>query len=482
MMKAERLAGLEPASVFGYFEKICSIPHGSGNTKAISDYLVTFAKEHGLAYIQDELNNVLMFQDGTPGYEDHEPVILQGHMDMVCEKSPDCPIDFAVDGLDVTHDDTCVFANGTTLGGDDGIAVAYCLALLSDPTIPHPPLEVIITVDEETGMYGADGVDLSMFKGKRMINLDSEDEGIFTVSCAGGARAGICLPLSRHAVYGPCIKLTVDGLVGGHSGMEIDKNRANANKVMGMFLDEIKKRMPLCLTAIGGGSKDNAITRSCTASLVAMGMELEQINDIAASLQEKIRTEYAESNAVISADNIDALGGNALSTQDTDKIIGLLCAAPNGIQAMCADMPDLVQTSLNMGIVKMDADSFTMTFSVRSSVNQEKVDLLKKLEDLAGMYGAEFSSTGDYPAWEYRAESVLRDTMVAQYRQMYGQDPQVVSIHAGLECGLLGQKIDGLDAVSIGPQMHDIHTNRERLEIDSTRRVWEFLLAVLKAL
>lgn len=481
-MKAERLAGLEPASVFGYFEKICSIPHGSGNTKAISDYLVSFAKEHGLAYIQDELNNVLMFQDGTPGYEDHEPVILQGHMDMVCEKSPDCSIDFAVDGLDVTHDDTCVFANGTTLGGDDGIAVAYCLALLSDPTIPHPPLEIIITVDEETGMYGADGVDLSMFKGKRMINLDSEDEGIFTVSCAGGARAGIRLPLSRHAVYGPCIKLTVDGLVGGHSGMEIDKNRANANKVMGMFLDEIKKRMPLCLTAIGGGSKDNAITRSCTASLVAMGMELEQINDIAASLQEKIRTEYAEPNAVISADNIDALGGNALSTQDTDKIIGLLCAAPNGVQAMCADMPDLVQTSLNMGIVKMDADSFTMTFSVRSSVNQEKVDLLKKLEDLAGMYGAEFSSTGDYPAWEYRAESVLRDTMVAQYRQMYGQDPQVVSIHAGLECGLLGQKIDGLDAVSIGPQMHDIHTNRERLEIDSTRRVWEFLLAVLKAL
>ena len=482
MMKAERLAGLEPASVFGYFEKICSIPHGSGNTKAISDYLVSFAKEHGLAYIQDELNNVLMFQDGTPGYEDHEPVILQGHMDMVCEKSPDCSIDFAVDGLDVTHDDTCVFANGTTLGGDDGIAVAYCLALLSDPTIPHPPLEIIITVDEETGMYGADGVDLSMFKGKRMINLDSEDEGIFTVSCAGGARAGIRLPLSRHAVYGPCIKLTVDGLVGGHSGMEIDKNRANANKVMGMFLDEIKKRMPLCLTAIGGGSKDNAITRSCTASLVAMGMELEQINDIAASLQEKIRTEYAEPNAVISADNIDALGGNALSTQDTDKIIGLLCAAPNGVQAMCADMPDLVQTSLNMGIVKMDADSFTMTFSIRSSVNQEKVDLLKKLENLAGMYGAEFSSTGDYPAWEYRAESVLRDTMVAQYRQMYGQDPQVVSIHAGLECGLLGQKIDGLDAVSIGPQMHDIHTNRERLEIDSTRRVWEFLLAVLKAL
>lgn len=482
MMKAERLAGLEPASVFGYFEKLCSIPHGSGNTKMISDYLVSFAKERGLEYIQDGLNNVLIFQEGTAGYEDHEPVILQGHMDMVCEKTPDSPIDFAVDGLDVTHDDTCVFAKGTTLGGDDGIAVAYCLALLDDKSIPHPPLEVIFTVDEETGMFGAVGVDLSMLKGKRMINIDSEEEGVFTVSCAGGARAGIELPISRHAVYGPCIKLTVDGLVGGHSGVEIDKNRANANKVMGMFMDEIKKRMPLCLTAISGGSKDNAITRSCTASVVAMGMELEQINEIAQQLQEKIRAEFAEPNAIITADNIDALGGNALSTQDTDKIIGLLCAAPNAIQAMCQDMPDLVQTSLNMGIIKLDGDCFKMTFSVRSSVNQEKVDLLKQLEDLAKIYGASFSSTGDYPAWEYKADSQLRDIMVAQYEKMFGTKPQVVSIHAGLECGLFAQKISDLDAVSIGPQMHDIHTNRERLEIESTRRMWEFLLAALKAM
>ncbi len=482
MMKAERLAGLEPASVFGYFEKLCSIPHGSGNTKMISDYLVSFAKERGLGYIQDGLNNVLIFQEGTAGYEDHEPVILQGHMDMVCEKTPDSPIDFAVDGLDVIHDDTCVFAKGTTLGGDDGIAVAYCLALLDDKSIPHPPLEVIFTVDEETGMFGAVGVDLSMLKGKRMINIDSEEEGVFTVSCAGGARAGIELPISRHAVYGPCIKLTVDGLVGGHSGVEIDKNRANANKVMGMFMDEIKKRMPLCLTAIAGGSKDNAITRSCTASVVAMGMELEQINDIAEQLQAKIRTEFAEPNAIVTADNIDALGGNALSTQDTDKIIGLLCAAPNAIQAMCQDMPDLVQTSLNMGIIKLDGDCFKMTFSVRSSVNQEKVDLLKQLEDLAKMYGASFSSTGDYPAWEYKADSQLRDIMVAQYEKMFGAKPQVVSIHAGLECGLFAQKISDLDAVSIGPQMHDIHTNRERLEIESTRRMWEFLLAALKAM
>ena len=479
-MTAQKLAGLEPASVMGYFEKLCSIPHGSGNTKMISDYLVSFAKEHELKYIQDELNNVILFGPASAGYEDHEPVILQGHMDMVCEKDADCAIDFATDGLDVTHDGEWIFAKGTTLGGDDGIAVAYALALLADRSIPHPPLEVIITVDEETGMYGAVGIDLSELKGKRMINMDSEEEGIFTVSCAGGARANIHLPVSRHAVYGPCIRLTVDGLAGGHSGVEIHKNRANANKVMGEFLSQIKSKMPLCLTALSGGSKDNAIPRSCTASLVAMGMDLEPINDIAAKLQEKIRAEYDEPEAVVSADNIEALGGNALSTQDTDKVIGLLCAAPNGVQAMCADMPGLVQTSLNLGIAKLEADGFAMTFSVRSSVKQEKLELLQKLHDLANLYDCAMEEKGHYPAWEYKTDSALRILMVDKYRQMFGQEPEVVSIHAGLECGLFGEKIPGLDSVSIGPDMQDIHTSRERLNIASVERMWKYLLELLK--
>lgn len=481
-MNAQRLAGLEPASVFGFFEKICSIPHGSGDTKRISDYLVSFAQERGLRYIQDELNNVILFAPGSAGYEDHEPVILQGHMDMVCEKDADCPIDFSVDGLDVTHDGECVFARGTTLGGDDGIAVAYALALLDDKKIPHPPLEVIITVDEETGMFGADGIDLSGLKGKRMINLDSEDEGIFTVSCAGGARSTITMPAPRHAVYGPCIRLSVDGLAGGHSGVEIQKNRANANKVMGELLSQIKQRIPLCLTALSGGSKDNAIPRSCTASLVAMGMDLEPINAIVTELQAKIRREYDEPEAVISADNIDALGGNALSTKDTDKVIGLLCAAPNGVQAMCADMPELVQTSLNMGISKLEGEVFRMTFSVRSSVNQEKMDLLARLRELAKLYDCECSEVGHYPAWEYKTDSALRELMVDKYTAMFGKAPQVVSIHAGLECGLFGQKIPGLDSVSMGPQMHDIHTSREKLEIASTQRMWNYLLSVLEAM
>lgn len=480
-MTVNRLAGLEPAAVFGYFEKICSIPHGSQNTKAISDYLVSFAQEQGLRYIQDESNNVILFQEGTAGYEDHPPVILQGHMDMVCEKDADCLLDMAVDGLDVTHDDQFVYAKGTTLGGDDGIAVAYALALLANRSIPHPPLEVIITVDEEIGMLGADAIDLSELKGRTLINLDSEDEGIFTVSCAGGATATITLPAERRAVYGPCVRLTVEGLRGGHSGVEIHKNIANANKVMGEFLSRVQNLMPLCITSLSGGAKDNAIPRFCQVTLVAMGMGLERINDIAQQLQQQIRETYDEPEAIVRGDDVDALGGNALSAEATSKVIALLCAAPNGAQAMSEAMPGLVQTSLNMGIAKLDKD-VKLTFSVRSSVNDEKQALLGRLRELAAFYGAEYSQMGEYPAWEYKADSSLREIMVSTYVRMFGKEPQVVAIHAGLECGLLGQKLSDLDCVSIGPQMHDIHTSREKLDIESTRRTWEFLLEVLKAL
>ena len=480
-MDAMKLAGLEPAAVFGYFEEICAIPHGSRNTRAISDYLVNFAKARNLRYIQDEANNVIISQDGTCGYEDHEPVILQGHMDMVCEKDAECPLDMAVDGLDVTHDDKFVFAKGTTLGGDDGIAIAYALALMDDTTIPHPPLEVIVTVDEEIGMLGADVIDLSMLKGRTLINLDSEDEGIFTVSCAGGATATLNLPEERRAVYGPCIRLSVDGLQGGHSGAEIHKNRANANKIMGEFMSRIQAMMPLCLTSFSGGTKDNAIPRSCQANMVAMGINLERINTVAEALQAEVREKYDEPEATVQAFDVDALGGNALTTEVTAKVIALLCACPNGVQAMSEEMPGLVQNSLNLGIAKL-GNGMSLTFSVRSSVNAEKQELLGKLKELAEFYGASYTQMGEYPAWEYKADSKLRDVMVGTYAEMFGKEPKVLAIHAGLECGLLGEKLPGLDCVSIGPQMHDIHTSREKLDIASTERTWKFLLEVLKAL
>lgn len=480
-MKASKLAGLAPESVFAYFEKLCSIPHGSGNTKAISDYLVSFAREQGLRYIQDDTNNVIIFSDGTAGYENHAPVIIQGHMDMVCEKDADCPIDMVSEGLDVTHDGSYVFAKGTTLGGDDGIAVAYALALLADRSIAHPPLEIVITVDEETGMFGAADIDLSMLKGRVLLNIDSEEEGIFTVSCAGGARATISLPVERRAVYGPCVRLTVEGLQGGHSGVEIHKNRANANKVMGEFLSRVQQLMPVCITKLSGGAKDNAIPRSCEVTLVALGMYIERINDVAAQLQKEIREQYDEPEVIIRGDDLDALGGNALTTECSSKVIALLNASPNGVQSWSKDIEGLVQTSLNLGIAELD-EVLSLTFAVRSSVNAEKTELLAKLKALADFNGAEYSQMGEYPAWEYKAVSRLRDTMVSVYKRMFQAEPQVVAIHAGLECGLLSEKLPGLDCVSIGPQMHDIHTSREKLEIASTERTWNFILEVLKEL
>ena len=480
-METRKLAGLEPRAVFHYFEDICAIPHGSYNTKAISDYLVNFAKAHDLRYIQDDLNNVIIFGDATEGYEDHEPVIIQGHMDMVCVQEPDCTKDMAKEGVDVQCNGEFIYAEGTSLGADDGIAIAYALALLADKTIAHPPLEVVITVDEETGMEGATGIDLSMLKGRKLFNIDSDDEGVFTVSCAGGVKTTISLPVQRRAVYGPCVRLTVEGLKGGHSGAEIHKPLANANKVMGEFLGRIQQMMPLCITKLSGGEKDNAIPSFCQVTLVALGMYIERINDVAEALQKEIREKYDEPNAVVRGDDVDALGGNALTTEDSAKVIALLNASPNGIQSWSQDIEGLVQTSLNLGVVRLD-EQLKLTFALRSSVNQEKADLAKRLEELAAFYGATCDNKGDYPAWEYKKDSQLREVMVKTYEQMYGKKPVVMAIHAGLECGLLSEKLDGLDCISFGPQAYDIHTPRERLNIASTQRLWEYLQEVLKNL
>jgi dipeptidase D len=385
------------------------------------------------------------------------------------------------EGLDVTHDGNVVFAKGTTLGADNGIAVAMGMAILADKTIPHPPIELLITSDEEIGLLGAAAADLSELKGRMLLNLDSEGEGIFTVSCAGGCTATIGLPVERRAVYGPCIRLVVDGLKSGHSGADIHRNRANANKIMGEFMSRIQNLMPLCLTSLSGGAKDNVIPGSCQATLVAMGINLERINDIAAALQAEVREQYDEPEASVQAFDVDALGGNSLSTESTAKVISLLCSAPNGVQAWSKDIEGLVQTSLNLAVVKL-GEKLNVTLSVRSSVNTEKREVLDQLKKLAEMFEASYEEDGAYPAWEFKKESRLRDVMVPTYKELFGTDAKVEAIHAGLECGLFTEKIPGLDCVSIGPQMHDIHTSRERLEIGSTQRTWEFLLAVLKNL
>ena len=463
-METKRLAGLEPAAVFHYFEEICAIPHGSRNTKKISDYLVDFAKEHGLRYIQDAANNVILFGNGTCGMEDHAPVILQGHMDMVCEKDMDCPLDMEKEGLDVTHDDKFVFAKGTTLGGDDGIAVAYALALLADDTIPHPPLEVIITVDEEIGMLGADVIDLSELKGRTMINLDSEDEGIFTVSCAGGATATISLPAERKAVYGPCVRLSVDGLQGGHSGAEIHKNRANANKVMGEFMDRIQKLMPLCLTSLSGGTKDNAINRECKAVLVyADHAAAEAAAQIAKGIIADVTAELEvfDPGFTCTVEIADDAEVEAMDQKSALALIRALRLAPNGV------------------IRRNVATDGSVEVSSITSLQNEFKDRLQTLADVLG-FDAKFEF--EYPGWSYAEHSPVRDVFVESYRELFGSELRIESIHAGLECGLFAEALHGLDAIAVGPTLSDVHTPDESMELASAERFYELLIDVLKRL
>lgn len=476
------LENCEPKRVFYYFEELCKIPHGSGNTKQISDYLVSFAKEHGLEYVQDEMNNVVIYKPATEGYEDAPAVILQGHMDMVCEKRPDVDHDFTKDPLNISVKDGYVTANGTTLGGDDGIAVAYGLALLESKDLAHPALEVLITVDEEIGLLGAEGFDCSVLKGKRLINLDSEAEGSLWISCAGGLSGISTIPVQRVEAEGQKAAVKITGLMGGHSGAEIDKKRANANVLMGRFLYSLQQETAYEIISLAGGQKDNAITREADAELF-----VEDINSVKAcaeKLQKGFREEYAGTDEGITVEITDlgVASAKVLHPTSREKVLFFLMEVPFGIQKMSGSIDGLVETSTNIGIVKLGEDEFLGSSSVRSSVEAAGAALSDKICYLTEFLGGEYTVQGAYPAWEYRKDSPLRDQMVEVYEEMYGEKPNVVAIHAGLECGLFYKKIEGLDCVSLGPNMKDIHTSEEVLDIASTERVWKYLVKVLESL
>lgn len=477
----ERLLRSEAKEVFRFFQEICAIPHGSGNVEAISDYLVDFAKKRNLEYVQDDVKNVIIIKGATPGYEVEEPLILQGHMDMVAVKKPGCTKDMKTEGLDLGIDGDWLYAEGTSLGGDDGIAVAYMLAILDSDAIAHPRIEALITVDEETGMDGARAIDLSVCKGKRMLNLDSEEEGIFLTSCAGGARLHGCLPVEYEQMTGCRYRISVEGLLGGHSGGEIHKERGNSNCLAGRIAFALQKAADVRLISVEGGLADNAIPR-CTQMELAVRMEeAEAFENALQEASEKIKKELAVKDPGFAVAIQDKEEGTfkVLTKESSEKAAFLLLVLPNGVQAMSADIPGLVQTSLNLGILKLSEGSMHLDYSVRSSVGSEKEALLDKLKAILDSQGAGYEVTGDYPAWEYKKDSVLRDKMIAVYQELYHEMPKIEAIHAGLECGILSGKIDGLDCVSIGPDMRDIHTTEERLNIPSVERVWKYIISVL---
>ena len=476
------LENLQPERVFYFFEEIAKIPHGSGNTKQISDFLVSFAKEHNLEHYQDEINNVIIIKEATEGYENADAVIIQGHMDMVCEKESDCNIDFEKDGLDLYVEDGFVKARGTTLGGDDGIAVAYGLALLESKEIAHPRLEVVITVDEETGMDGAYGIDLSMLKGKKMLNIDSDEEGIFLTSCAGGTSVEATIPVSRIVEEGVIVDVKVDGLFGGHSGAEIHKERGNASILIGRVLNNIAKVVPFGIITLAGGLKNNAIPRECNASILVPEECVSVVETIIAEQSETFKKELFTSDANVQVTCVikEKATVEILDFMSLNKVLCYLRMIPNGVQHMSQAISGLVETSLNLGIMELKGNVFVTDTSIRSSVGSRKEDLRDKLVNIIEICGGEADIVGDYPAWEYKAESKLREEIAASYRTVYGKEPVFTAIHAGLECGILSEKIEDLDCVSFGPANFDIHTPQERLNIESTERVWNFLVEYLK--
>lgn len=476
------LEQLEPKNVFHYFETICSIPHGSGNVEQISNYLADFARERGLEYNQDEAFNVIIIKEASPGYEDAEPVILQGHMDMVAVKKPDCPIDMAREGLKVRTDGVKIYAEGTSLGGDDGIAVAYALALLDAKDIAHPRLEVVITTEEETGMDGAIAVDLSGLQGKMLLNLDSEEEGVFMTSCAGGSTVECTLEAVCEQRKGIAWEVAVRGLQGGHSGAEIHKERANSNEVMGRLMYRLLEKVDCSIASLEGGFASNAIPRE-TRALFVMDQEAEKgfLAEVRA-LEAILQKEYVVKDKDIRLECVQQENGlyETLTADTFVRAAAMIYTQPNGVQRMSADIKGLVQTSLNLGILSWKDGVLTAVYALRSSVASECEMLAEKLMLSCRMLGAKARVLNSYPAWEYRQDSPLRDKMAAVFREMYKKEPRIEAIHAGMECGILAGKIEGLDCVSIGPDMQDIHTTEETLSVASTQRVWEFLLEVLK--
>ncbi|TCO71039.1 aminoacyl-histidine dipeptidase [Marinisporobacter balticus] len=478
------LGNLNPISVFKYFEEMSNIPRGSGNEKAISDYLVDFAKNHHLEVIQDNVLNVMIKKPATIGYENAPTVIIQGHMDMVCEKNKDTVHDFEKDPLKLRILDDMIYATDTTLGADDGIAIAYGLALLTSDNIPHPPLEVLITVEEETGLRGAFALDPKHLQGKFLINIDSEEEGQLLVSCAGGIRTTQVLPLIWEDVDKSHISYTINisGLLGGHSGMEIDKGRGNSNKLMGRILNDLSNTFDYSIKAINGGSKTNAIPRETDAIISidpndTVTLE-EKINAWDTIFKNELRA--SDKNVTVKLEKSETASSKVFSKETMKKVIALLVLLPHGVQSMSMEIKNLVESSTNLAIVTTKDTEITFNSSIRSSVKSLKYTILNQAKVIANLLDCELIESADYPEWSYDPDSKLRPLFEKVYQEKYGETPQISATHGGLECGLFKEKNNDLDMVSLGPNMFDVHTPNEHLSISSTQRTWEYLLAVLK--
>lgn len=476
----ENLQKFKVKTVLKYFQEISNIPRGSGNEKEISDYLVNFAKKLKLEVIQDKALNIIIKKPATKGYENSQTVILQGHMDMVCQKNIDTSHDFKKDPIKLIKKGDYIYADGTTLGADDGIAVAYVMAILSDDSISHPKLEVLLTTDEEAGMTGAMNISRENLKGKILINIDTEEEGYLLVSCAGGIRTKSKLKVIKESLGDEDLyKIKVRGLKGGHSGCDIDKWRGNANKIMGRILKGLEK-IDFNLVNIEGGSKNNAIPREADAVIVTKNKKelFEIIKEWNGTIKNELKVQ--DSNIKIEVNEINERYNKKITKESQNKIIDLLYMYPNGINTISMNIEGLTESSTNLGIVRMKEDLIEFDSAVRSSVPSLRDEIVNRIKTITEMVGGSLQASAGYPSWEYKEESRIREICKDVYKKMYNEEMKVYAIHAGVECGLFEEKLGEMDMVSIGPDIFDAHTPEEHLSISSAERVYEYLLNVLK--
>ncbi|BES65770.1 beta-Ala-His dipeptidase [Gottschalkiaceae bacterium SANA] len=464
------------------FEEFSKIPHCSHAEEAVSDWLVESARSWGLEVKQDQKKNVYIRKPASPGYESRPPIILQGHMDMVCEKNAATCHDFQIEGIEMLVDGDWLHAKETTLGADNGIAVAYMMAILQDKEAKHPTLECMITTEEETGMGGASVIDGSWFTGKAMINLDSEEEGYALVSCAGGLRSEFVLPVEKKEAEEDwkSYRLDVTGLSGGHSGAEIHHGRGNSNQILGRVLGDLLEHFEFGVNAISGGSKMNAIPREATATLKLATDKLESFRSHLGYLESVINEELrGKDQLILKMEPVEEAG--QIWTQDSlNRIVSGLTLCPTGVQTMSVNIPGLVESSNNLGVIVTTENSVVFKNAIRSSVGSLKREIANRIDRLATALGGQHQMGSDYPAWEYREDSPMRDILVDVYGKMTGTALKVTAIHAGLECGILARAIPDLDMISIGPDMKDVHTPKEALNLPSAVRTYNFLLNVLE--
>ena len=477
------LQNLEPKKVFEYFEAISNIPRGSGNEKEISDYLLNFGKSLGFESIQDKALNVIIKKPGTKGYENAPTVIIQGHMDMVCEKNNGVEHDFEKDPLKLRIVDDYIYATDTTLGADNGIAVAYAMAILASNDIPHPPIEVLITTDEETGMSGAMAINKDHIDGKILINLDNEEEGYLLVSCAGGIRSTATLNIEKQDVKDKkVVKISISGLKGGHSGMDIIKERGNSNKILGRVLKGLLKEVSFNIVNLNGGSKNNAIPREAEAFITINSSDESTVIDVIKKWNDIIGNELRtqDSGLKIEALSINDKEEKEFTDESTKKVVDLLYLYPNGINSKSVEIEGLVESSTNLGVLTTSDTAVEFDSAIRSSVPSLKEEIVLRSKTIVELFGGEFTTTADYPGWEYNPDSKIREICQKVHKDLYGNEAKIVAIHAGVECGLFNEKLGNLDMISFGPNLYDVHTPDEHMSISSVRNCYEYLKAILK--